>query len=60
MIIKSKTINFSVLLAVMGVVELNMHLLQDSLGENYGAVYIGIGAIVAALRVVTTTALADK
>ncbi len=58
--LKSKTINFSIALAVLGVVEINMHLVQDMLGEYYGAAFIGISAIVAALRAVTNKPLSEK
>ena len=58
--LKSRTINFSILLAVMGVVEMNLHLIQDHLGDDYGAVYIIIASIVAALRVITTQDIEDK
>jgi len=52
--VKSKTILFSAALAVLGVVEMNLHLVQAQLGDAYGWSYIAIAAIVAALRIVTT------
>ena len=58
--LKSKTIAFSILLAALGAVELQMHLIQGYLGEYYGVAYIAIAVIVATLRVVTTQALSDK
>lgn len=59
-ILKSKTLWFSWLLMTMGIVELNMHLLQQMLGEWYGAVFIVVSVITATLRMVTTSAVADK
>lgn len=58
--IKSKTILFSAILAVLGVFELNRGLLQEALGEWYGGVYIFIAIITAFLRVVTVAPLSDK
>lgn len=57
---KSKTINFSMLLAIFGTLEQNFHLIKDNLGENYGIAFIVISIIVAGLRVVTTEALDAK
>lgn len=50
--VKSKTILFSAILAVLGVLELNLGLLQEALGEWYGGIYIFIESITAFLRVV--------
>ena len=58
--LKSKTINFSMALAVLGVVEINLHLIQDQLGDKYGAILIVISAVVAVLRAVTTKPLSEK
>ena len=58
--LKSKTIGFSVILAVLGVLEMQIHLVQEQLGEYYGALYIAIAVCVAGLRAVTTTSLGDK
>lgn len=58
---KSKTINFAALLAVLSVVELNTGALKPLLSENaLGYVTLGISAIVAYLRVVTTGSIEDK
>lgn len=58
---KSKTMYFSLALAVLGALEMNASLLRDLIGpENFGAVMIGIGVVSAALRVVTTQALSEK
>ena len=58
--LRSKTIIFSVLLAIVGTLELNIHLLQDMLGDYYGISYVGIAIAVAVLRAVTTKPLRDK
>lgn len=57
---RSKTIIFSMLLAIVGTLELNIHLLQDMLGDYYGISYVGIAVAVAVLRAVTTKPLRDK
>ena len=51
---KSKTINTSLVIAVLGVAELNMHLVRDNLGDWYGFSYIAIGCIMAWLRFKTS------
>lgn len=57
---KSKTMWFSMLLTTLGVLELNLHLFYDLLGDKYGATYMIIALITAWLRVITTTSLEDK
>jgi hypothetical protein len=59
-VLKSKTINFAAILAVLGVVEANFQVLQPFLGEHYGTLLVVIGAITAGLRVVTTQPLKEK
>ena len=58
--LKSKTINFALLLAVFGAVEQNLPLVKGMVGDNYGWIMMGVAAIVAALRVVTTQPLSEK
>lgn len=58
--IKSKTILFSAILAVMGVLELNLGLLEGMFGDWYGVVFIFISAITAFLRVMTVVPISDK
>lgn len=58
--IKSKTILFSAILAVMGVLELNLGLLENLLGDWYGVVFILISAITAFLRVMTVVPISEK
>lgn len=57
----SKTLWFSVLLAIGGVLEQSQSLVTSLVGaDNAGFVMIGISVIVAALRVVTTQPLSAK
>ena len=58
---KSKTLWFSVLLAIGGVLEQSQSLVTSLVGaDNAGLVMIGISVIVAVLRVVTTQPLSEK
>jgi len=58
---KSKTIWFSVLLAVFGVLEMQSELVRQVVGpDNFGAVMLFIASITAVLRVVTTKGLDEK
>ena len=59
-ILKSKTMWFAWLMMVMGIIELNMHLLESVLGDWYGAAFIVVSIITGTLRMVTTNAVADK
>ena len=54
---KSKTIWFNILLAIIGFIELNSHLVKEILQENYGAVYLVIGIIGVVLRTITTSSI---
>lgn len=58
---KSKTLWFSVLLAIGGVLEQSQSLVTHLVGaDNAGFVMIGISVIVAVLRVITTQPLSAK
>ena len=57
---KSKTNWVGVAVACMGVLETNVHMLQDTLGQYYGMTYIALGMVMIVLRNVTTTAIGDK
>ena len=58
---KSKTMMWAMLLTTLGVLELNMHLFYNMLGEEYyGATYMVIALVTGWLRVLTTTSLGDK
>jgi len=57
-ILKSRTIIFSILLAVMGVVQASMNVFTPYLSaQGMGFATVLIGAIVGVLRVLTTTPL---
>ena len=59
--LKSKTINFSLLLALFGAAQLNLEAVQDFVSpEVYGWTTMGIAVLVAVLRVVTTQPLSEK
>lgn len=59
--LKSKTIWFSILLAVLGVVEANVGVLQQYMTpQTFGIFSIVVGVIVAVLRVLTTVPLSEK
>lgn len=58
---KSKTLWFSVSLAVFGVLEMQQALVRELVGqEHFGAVMLGIAIVTAVLRVVTTKPLSEK
>lgn len=59
--LKSKTMWFSIALAVLGVLELQTALVRELVGpENFGAVMLLISAGTAVLRVITTQSLSEK
>ena len=58
--IKSKTLWFNIIVAVLGIIEMNMSLMQPYLGDSYGIIFMVIAVINVVLRTVTTTALKDK
>lgn len=60
-IAKSKTMLFSIALALCGVVEASTGFLQTVMSpESFGWLMLGIGAVSAVLRVRTTQPLSDK
>ncbi len=59
--LKSKTIWFSILLAVLGVVEANVGVFQQYMTpQTFGIFSVAVGVIVAVLRVLTTVPLSEK
>ena len=59
--LKSKSINFALLMGALGIVESYTGEIKDKLGDSYGLVYaivFSIGMIY--LRSITTTSLKDK
>lgn len=59
-ILKSKTIVFNCIIAVLAAIELNVHLLQDYLGHYYGVFFICITCANIVLRFVTSTPILQK
>jgi hypothetical protein len=57
---KSKTILFNLLVAFVGILEYNLHLFYDVLGEHYGIVFVVIAMIGVVLRTITTEAIEEK
>jgi len=58
---KSKTINFSVVLAVAGAIQSNAEQIRAYVpAEAYGWILMGVGVVVAALRAVTTKPISEK
>ncbi len=53
----SKTLDFGTLVLGMGVIEQNLPLVREQLGNYYGWIVMGIGVGVIVLRKMTTTAL---
>jgi len=59
--LRSKTLLFSILLAVFGVLEQSQAFVSSIVGqENTGFVMIGISVVVAILRFLTTQPLSEK
>jgi hypothetical protein len=58
--LKSKTINTALIIAILGVLELNFQYLQGMLGEYYGATWIVFSMLMVALRSATTTSIDNK
>lgn len=51
---QSKTVKFSALVAALGVLETQFHLLQDLLGEWYGLSYVLVAVATVYLRTLTS------
>ena len=59
--VRSKTMNFAVLLAAFGAAQANLPAVQEFVTpERYGYVTLGIAVVVAVLRAITTSSLAGK
>lgn len=55
--LSSNTYRVASVIAVLGVIETNLHLLQDLLGDYYGITYVGLAVVMMILREVTTKPL---
>lgn len=59
--IRSKTINYALVVALLGVLETNYRLIETYIPEQYrGLIYILISAGIVVLRFKTTEAMANK
>ncbi len=58
--LKSKTIWFGHLLAIVGIVEANIGLLRNNLGDYYGYTFIAVAVITYWLRSKTDKSLSEK
>jgi len=56
----SKTIDFGTVILSMGVIEQNLPLIREQLGNYYGFIVMGIGVGIIVLRKMTTKPLAEK
>ena len=56
----SKTIAFGTVILGMGVIEQNLPLVREQLGNYYGFIVMGIGIGIIVLRKMTTKPLAEK
>ena len=58
---KSWTINYGLLLVILGSLQQNFDYLRKLIGEeNYGLTFVAVGIVVVVLRFKTTTAVEDK
>lgn len=57
---KSRTLDLMAVIGVLGVVEQNLHLVRDQLGDHYGWVFIGIAVVGTLLRFKTTGPVGQK
>ena len=57
---KSKTVDLTVLVGIMGIVETNFGFMQESLGKWYGVSYIALAIAFYLLRRVTDKPLSEK
>ena len=57
---KSRTIRTAIIMAVLGVIELNFQVLNPLLGDYYGAVFLMFSVLMTTLRIATTKPLREK
>lgn len=57
---KSRTLDMAAMVAALGVLEMNLPLVRESLGNYYGWVFIGIAVAAAVLRLKTTGPVGQK
>jgi len=56
----SDTIKLSYIVAVLGVIETNLPMVRDQLGDYYGWIFMAVGAAFAVLRKKTTKPLSER
>jgi len=57
---KSRTFDTASLVVAFGVIEQNLPMVREQLGDYYGIVFIGVGIIFALLRQSTKGAVGEK
>jgi len=57
---ESRTHWFNIAIAIIGFLELNLRLVKDNLGDNYGYVFIAVSIVGIVLRNSTTKAIETK
>ena len=57
---KSRTYDWSMLLVIFGVLEMNLPMVREQLGANYGWIFIGVAIVTVLLRRATTGPVGDK
>lgn len=61
LVAKSKTLQTAAVIAVLGIVDTQFHLIRDFIPAEYqGLTYVLIAAVMAYLRTITTKPLSDK
>ena len=58
--LKSKTVNTALIIALLGVLEMNFQYLQEMLGQYYGLSWIVFSMLMVTLRSVTTVPINQK
>jgi hypothetical protein len=58
--LKSKTYWLAILMGGLTLVESNIHLLRDSLGDNWFYVYVGFSILAMVIREATTKPIREK
>jgi len=57
---KSRTNITALVIGVLGVIEANIHMLQDLLGKWYGLTFVVVAVIMMILREITTEPVTEK
>jgi len=57
---KSRTFDAATLMIIFGVVQQNLPMVQESLGDYYGFIFMGVGIVFALLRQSTKGPVGEK